>query len=150
MTFISIMVFLPNMEAINLGEVSFFFIWDVVGVCRRRVLASYTSTPRTSTMVLVLFLVNRRRLLSGRWFFHIRCIKRGVVGELILFIRVFLLLLGRFVLLGTSWVYVAGTERWLEHYLCLRIDGFLHDIFPGFQVPALEFQLGPNKKSQAL
>ena len=37
----------------------------------------------------------------------------------------------------------------MEHCLCLRVDGFLHGLFPGVQVPPSGIHLGPDGRFQA-
>ena len=103
---------------------------------------------RTSLVVLVLLRVGGS-LLSGRGLFSTRRVSRGGVGGLILSTGVLLLLLSRPVPSGTPRVHVAGTGGGLEHRFCLRVDGFLHGLFPGVQVPASGIHLGPDGRFQA-
>ena len=117
-----------------------------VGVTTLSPLSS--AAPGTSLVVLVLLRVGRS-LLSKRRLFSTRRVSRGGVGGLILSTGVFLLLLSRLVPSGTPRVYVADTGGGLELCFCLRIDGFLHSLFLGVQVPASDIHLGPNKKVQA-
>ena len=140
------MALLPTVEALNLGEV-FLIFWDGIDAHRRWVLASSPSTPRASAVVLLW--VGGGGLLSGRYLFLTRCVSRGGVGGLILSTGVLLLLPSGPVPSRTPRVHVAGTGGGLEHRLCLRVDGFLHGLFPGVQVPASGIHLGPDGRFQA-
>ena len=111
-------------------------------------LFSLSSTgPGTSLVVLVLLRVGGS-LLSRRRLFSTRRVNRGGVGGLILSTGVLLLLLSWPVLSGTPRVHVADTGGGLEHCFCLCIDGFLHGLFLGVQVPALGIYLGPDRRFQ--
>ena len=106
-------------------------------------------TLRTFLLViLVLFWVGGGSLLSKKWLLLTKCVSRGRVSRLILS-KVFLLLLYGPVPSGASWVHIAGAGRWLEHYVYFCIDGFLNNLFPRVQFPALDIQLGPNARSKA-
>ena len=105
-------------------------------------------TPGTSLMVLVLLWVGGS-LLSGRGLFSTRRVSKGGVGRPILFTGVFLLLRSGLDPSGTPRVYVVGTGGGLGHCFCLCVDGFLHGLFPGVQVPASGIHLGPNGRFQA-
>ena len=98
---------------------------------------------------MVLFRVGGEGLLSGRCLFPTRCVSRGGVGGLILSTGVLLLLPSGPVPSRTPRVHVAGTGGGLEHRLCLRVDGFLHGLFPGVQVLASGIHLGPDRRFQA-
>ena len=88
-------------------------------------------------------------LLSRKRLFSTRRVSRGGVGGLILSTGVFLLFFSVPVLSGTSRVYVTGTSGGLEHCICLRVNGFLHSLFPGVQVTGSGIQLGPYRRFQA-
>ena len=109
---------------------------------------SSSIAPGTSLVVLILLWVERS-LLSGRGLFSTRRVNRGGVGGLILSTRVFFLFFNGPVLSGTSRVHVAGTGRGLEYCLYLCVDDFLHNLFPGVQVPASDIHLGPDRRFQA-
>ena len=110
--------------------------------------ASSFMAPRSSLVILVLLRV-RRNLLSERGLFFTRRISRGGVGGLIFSTEVLLFLFSRLVLSGTTRVHVAGTGGKLEHCFCFCVDGFLHGLFPGVQVPALGIHLRPDGRFQA-
>ena len=140
--------------ALDLREI-FLLLLDGGGVdtrCRRvmatTLSSSAPSAPRTSLLV-VLVLLGGRSLLSGRGLFSTRRVSRGGVGGLILSTGVLLLLPSGPVSSRTPRVHVAGTGGGLEHRLCLRVDGFLHGLFPGVQVPASGIHLGPDRRFQA-
>ena len=138
--------------ALDLGHVPFFLLGNNINTCGRGVaitiLSPSSAAPGTSMIVLVLFWVSGRSLLSGKWLFSTRCVNRGGVGRFILS-EVPFLLLRRPVPPETPWVHIAGAGRWLEHRLYLRVDGFLHGLFPGVQVLASDIYLGPDKRFQA-
>ena len=123
---------------LDLGII-FHFILDGASVnthCRGVIAAALSlsaiSALRTSLLVvLVLFWVGEKSLLSGKRLLSTRRISREGVGRLIISTGVFLLLLSGSVPSGTPRVHVADTGRGLEHRLCLCIDGFLHGLFPG-------------------
>ena len=119
-------------------------------ICRSRNhnIIPFSATPETSLVVLILLRVGRENLLSGKCLLSTRCVSKGGVGGLILFV-VPLLLLCRFVPPGTPWVYIASAERWLEYCLCLRVDSFFHSLFSEVQVSALGIQLGLDGRIQA-
>ena len=106
-----------------------------------------SAAPKTSLVGLVLLWVGRS-LLSGRDLFSIRRVSRGRVGRLILSTGNLLLLFSGPVPSRIPRVNVAGTGGGLEHRLCFQVDGFLHGLFPGVQVPALGIHLGPNGRFQ--
>ena len=140
------MAHLLVVEALNLGKV-FFLFWDCVDACRKWVLASSTFMPRDFAVILLW--VGRESLLNGRCLFPTKYISRGGVGGLILSTGVPLLLFSGSVPSGIPRVHVAGIGGGLEHRLCLRVDGFLHGLFSGVQVPALGIHLGPDRRFQA-
>ena len=107
-----------------------------------------SAAPGTSLVVLVLLRVGRS-LLSGRGLFLTRRVSRGGVGRLILSTGVLFLLLSGPVPFRIPQVHVAGPGRGLEHRFCLRVDSFLHGLFPRVQVPASGIHLGPDGKFQA-
>ena len=130
-----------------------FLLGNDIDTCGRRVDITTLSplsfmTPGTSLVVLVLLRVGGS-LLSGRGLFSTRRVSRGGVGGLILSTGVLLLLLSRPVPSGTPRVHVAGTGGGLEHRLYLYVDGFLHGLFLGVQVPVLGIYLGPYGRFQA-
>ena len=142
--------------ALDLGNI-FHFILSNTGVdtrCRGVVIvALFLSAPsalRTSLLVvLVLFWVGGRSLLSRKELFSTRRISRGGVGRPILSTGVFLLLHNGPVPFGTPQVHVVSIGRGLEHCLCLCIDGFFHGLFLRVQVTDLGIQLGPDRRFQA-
>ena len=140
------MAFFPIVEALNLGEV-FFLLRDGIDTRYRKVLASSPLTPRAS--LVVFFWVSGGNLLSRKYLFPTRCVSRSGVGGLIFSTRVLLLFLSGLVPSEISWVYVVGTGGGLDHCLCLRIDGFLHSLLSGVQVPASGIQMGLDGRSQA-
>ena len=109
---------------------------------------SSSVAPGTSLVILILFRVGGS-LLSGRGLFSIRRVSKRGVGGLIFSTRVFLLLFSGLAPSGTTQVHVAGTGGGLEHCFCLRVDDFLHGLFPGVQVPALGIYLGLDGRFQA-
>ena len=139
--------------ALNLGHVPPFLLSNDIDTRGRGVgvitLSLSSAAPETLLVVLVFLWISGGSLLSRRWLFSTRYVSRGGVGGLILSTGVSLLLLRRPVPPGTSWVHIAGAERWLKHGLCLRIDGSLHGLFPGVQVSASDIYLSPNRKFQA-
>ena len=119
-----------------------------IGVGVTTLSPSSSAAPGTLLVVLVLLRIGRR-LLNGRRLFSTRRVSRGGVGRLILSIGVLLLLLSGPVPSGTPRVHVAGTGGGLEHRFCLRIDGFLHGLFPGVQVLVSSIHLDPDRRFQA-
>ena len=108
------------------------------------------SSAAAGTLLVVLVLLRvGGSLLSGRGLFPTRRVSRGGVGRLILSTGVLLLLLSGLVSSRTPRVHVAGTGGGLKHCLCFCIDGFLHGLFPGVQVPASGIHLGPDGRFQA-
>ena len=138
---------------LHLRDIFHFFL-DNAGVntrCRK-VVATTTPlalVPKTSLLlVLVLFQVSGRSLLSGRWLLPIRCISKGGVGWFILS-GIFLLFFHGLVFSRVAWVYIAGAERWLEHCFYLYIYGFCNYLFSKVQFPTLCIKLNSDKRSQA-
>ena len=107
-----------------------------------------SAAPGTLLVVLILLRVGRS-LLNRRGLFSIRRVNREGVGGLIFFTGVLLLLFSGPVPSGILRVYVAGTGGRLEYCLCLYVDGFLHGLFPGVQVPTSDIHLGPDGRFQA-
>ena len=140
--------------ALDLREIFLLFLDDgIIDTCCRRVMSTTLSlstplVPRTSLLV-VLVLLGRRSLLSGRRLFSTRRISRRGVGGHIFSSRVFFFLPGRPVSLETPWVHVVNTEGGLQQRLCLCIDAFLNGLFPGVLIPTLSVQLGLDGRPQA-
>ena len=141
-------------KAFDLGHVLVFPFFHGNGIdTRGRGVGVTTLSPSSaaagiSLVVLVFFRVGGS-LLSGRGLFPTRRVSRGGVGGLILSTGVLLLLLSGPVPSWLPQVHVAGTGGGLEHRLCLRVDGFLHGLFPGVQVPPSGIHLGPDGRFQA-
>ena len=131
-----------------------FLLGNNIDTCGRGVgvtiLSPLSSTaPGILLVVLILLRLGGRSLLSRRGLFATRRISRGGVIGLVLSTEVFLFLLSGLVPSRSSWVHVASTGGGLEHCFCLHIDGFLHGLFLGIQVPALGIHLGPDGRFQA-
>ena len=122
--------------ALDLGHVPLFLLGNNIdtrgrGVGVTTLFSPSSAAPETSLVVLILLWVGEGSLLSRKGLFSTRRVSREGVGALILSTGVFLLLLSRHVPFRTPRVHVADTGRGLEHRLCLRVDGFLHGLFPG-------------------
>ena len=148
------MFFLMAVKAFDFEHVPVFSFFCGNGIDTRgsgvgvtTLFPSSSTAPGILLVVLVLLRVGGS-LLSGRGLFSTRRVSRGGVGGLILSTGVLLLLLSWPVLSGTPRVHVADTGGGLEHCFCLCIDGFLHGLFLGVQVPALGIYLGPDRRFQ--
>lgn len=87
------MALFSAVEVFNVGDIFFFLLKSDVDIYCKKVLAlpPLLSMPKTSLVVLVLFLVGGGYLIGGRYLLPIRYVSRGHVGGLI-FLGVFILL----------------------------------------------------------
>ena len=149
------MSFLIAVKAFNFGHVSVFFFYRGNNIDTRgrgvgvTTLSHLPSVAPGTSLVVLVFLQVGVSLLSRRGLFSTRRVSREGVGGLILSTGVLFLRLSGPVPSGTSRVHVAGTGGGLEYRLYLRVDGFLHDLFPGVQVPVSGIYLGPDRRFQA-
>ena len=132
--------------ALDLRHVSLFLLGNDIDP-RGKGVAIMTLSPSSAVLGTVFLGVGEGSLLSRRWLFSTRCVSKGRVGGLILSGVPLLLLCGP-IFPRISWVYIAGAERWLEHHLCLRINGFLYGLFPGVQGLASSIHLDPDRRFQ--
>ena len=140
--------------ALDLREI-FLLLLDGDGVdtrCRRFMATTLSllapMAPKTFLLVVPV-LLGGRSLLSGRGLFSTGPVSRGGVGGLIFSTRVLLLLPGGLVLSGTPWVHDTNTRGGLQQRLFFCIDGFLDGLFTEVLVPALDVQLGLDRRPQA-
>lgn len=112
MTLAGVMAFPSAEEAFDVEEVLFFLFGNDVDTYCRGVLASTLSSstmaPKTSLVVLVLFIC----LFGGRLLLPTRCISSKSISRLIL-PRVFILLLYRPLALETVGINLPLARRWL-------------------------------------